>query len=435
MAQNGKTTSPRAWMMPKGVKFGDLNRLKLLPLIQHYPESSNTNDAVKVATRAVGLNFADVFTILGYYKAANLVRMSSTSNNNNDAFVPGLEFAGIVLDDDCSSNGEFKQGDRVYGFNRFGAYADVVYAKPSSLRRLPDNWTFEQGAAFLVNALTAFYGLVIVAGIPDSATIKERDTPFVVVVQSAAGGVGLWASEIAARRGALVVGVVGDEHKTSTFYQRILPTCPHAQCLVRRKNTNEYVTGLATAICRARSQATGLDPPDWKTAADLVNAGWGCDVLMESYGGKYFAPSLNLMNAGGSIATFGSTTYNGEASNTRLPFLPLVYKYLRRPLIDPGELVGRNLRIGGFNLIFLTERTRELSTVLEDCIACLSGTGDEDSLESVTPPVVGSVFSFDDGAIDALNALRSGTTVGKVVLSNPNNPVLIEQSANDGKES
>ena len=245
MAQSGDRRSVvSSWMMPQGVKFGDTSRLKLLPSM-----NDSSKDTLKVATRAVGLNFADVFTVLGYYKAANLVRTSST----NAAFVPGLEFAGIVLED--SRDGEFKRGDRVYGFTRFGAYSDIVHAKPSSLRRLPDGWTYEQGAAFLVNALTAFYGLVIVAGMPDLQSIQDRDSPFVVVVQSAAGGVGLMASEIAARRGAIVVGIVGSESKTRTFYERISPLCPHAQCLVRRNNANEYATGLATAICRARSSS------------------------------------------------------------------------------------------------------------------------------------------------------------------------------------
>lgn len=412
--QQSRVLPPRAWTVPQDVSFGDLERLRLQPIDN--PDTESIENTVQVATRAVGLNFADVFTLLGYYKAANLVR-----TKNKNAFVPGLEFAGVVMED----SNDFQKGERVYGFTRFGAYSDVISVKPSNLRRLPSKWSFEQGAAFLVNALTAWYGLVTVAGMPDCRK-EEREDPFVVVVQSAAGGVGLWASEIAARRGALVVGIVGDESKTHTFYERLRLKCPHAQCLVRRDNAEDYAHGLASAICRARSLATGLAEPKWESASDLREAGWGCDVLMESYGGKYFQPSMDLMNAGGSIATYGSTTYNGAASNTRLPLLPLVWKFLRRPMLDPGELVGRNLRVGGFNLIFLTENTRQLSKVLEDCIACLSGTDDhsDDALESVTPPVVGRVYSFDTGAIDALTALRSGSTVGKVILSNPNNPVL-----------
>lgn len=415
---------PRAWTVPSGVGFGDLQRLVLQPFLEETKETSGDTITIPVATRAVGLNFADIFTLLGYYTAANLVRTTT-----NQAFVPGLEFAGLVLEDNTAGTGGFCKGDRVYGFKRFGAYSDLVHVPPTQLRKLPSNWTYEQGAAFLVNALTAWYGLVTVAGMPDDCShYNSENNPFVVVVHSAAGGVGLWACEIAARRGALVVGIVGDDSKTQTFYERIRPLCPSAQCLVRRNDPREFAKGLATAICRARSQATGLDTPEWNDANDLVQVGWGANVLMESYGGKYFQPSMDLMNAGGSIATYGSTTYNGDGSGTRLSFLSLVFKYLRRPMVDPGELTSRNLRVGGFNLIFLTEKNKELSQALEDCIACLSGNDDRsaNALESVTPPVVGNVYNFDHGAVDALIALRSGKTSGKVVLSNKNNPVVTD---------
>ena len=208
-----KQAQPRAWTVPAGVAFGDLNRLKLLPCEEYSDDGGE--ESVLVATRAVGLNFADVFTLLGYYKAANLVR-----TDHNNAFVPGLEFSGVVLED-C---GDFCKGDKVYGFTRFGAYSDLVRAKPSALRKLPSNWSFQEGAAFLVNALTAWYGLVTVAGMPDChRTQPLQEESCVVVIHSAAGGVGLWASEIAARRGALVVGIVGHESKVQTFYQRIRP--------------------------------------------------------------------------------------------------------------------------------------------------------------------------------------------------------------------
>jgi hypothetical protein len=50
----------------------------------------------------------------------------------------------------------------------------------------------------------------------------------VVIVHSAAGGVGLWACEIGAHLGALLVGIVDDERKTTTFYDLIRPLCPFA---------------------------------------------------------------------------------------------------------------------------------------------------------------------------------------------------------------
>jgi hypothetical protein len=56
---------PKAWMIPEGIKFGRLDRLKLLK--QHQTttrKTSNVNqqnddddDNVKIATKAIGLNF------------------------------------------------------------------------------------------------------------------------------------------------------------------------------------------------------------------------------------------------------------------------------------------------------------------------------------------------------------------------------------------
>jgi NADPH:quinone reductase-like Zn-dependent oxidoreductase len=407
-------TAPRAWTIPKGVSFGDLSRLVLQPSSQE--EDPIPINMVKVATRAVGLNFADVFTVLGYYKAANLVR-----TEEKNAFVPGLEFSGIVLED---YKNEFMRGDRVYGFTRFGAYSDVVKVPPTSLRKLPSNWSFEEGAAFLVNALTAWHGLVTVAGMP---TVDKKERAFVVVVHSAAGGVGLWASEIAARRGALVVGVVGQESKIEVFQERIRSHCPEAQCIVRSNSASKYTKDLQAAIVTARCIAARQQAPRFESSQDLTEQEWGADIVMECYGGLYFQSSLDLLNPGGSLATYGSTTYNGSGVGNRLAFLPLVWKYLQRPRIDPGELTGRNIRVGGFNLIFLTERKAELSKALEDCIACLGGGNDRsvDALKCATPPIVGRVFDFDKGADEALRALRSGMTVGKVVLTNEKNPMLL----------
>lgn len=422
----------RAWTVPDCVSFGDLSRLALTGAAPATKEDTS-QQLVTVATKAVGLNFADVFTLLGYYKAANEVR-----TKNMHAFCPGLEFSGVVVDV-AEGITEFQKGDRVYGFTRFGAYADQVQVVPDTLQKLPSNWSFEQGAAFLVNALTAWHGLVTVAGMP-LVESKSSLSPYVVVVHSAAGGVGLWASEIAARRGAVVVGIVGQhEKKRQAFLDRIQHICPAAQCMVRPKSPNEFASALRRVIIKARAEA-GQEPASDscvvpETSQSLVEQGWGADIVMECYGGPYFQPSLDVLNAGGSLATYGSTTYNGSSANkNRLAFLPLVWKYLTRPRIDPGELTGRNVRVGGFNLIFLTERTDALRQALQDCIACLTNEEEEEvgsplvqGLNSVTPPTIGAEFDFTK-AIDALQALRSGATVGKVVLVNRDNPLL---STND----
>lgn len=410
---------PSAWTVPTGSKFGALSNLELLPQAENDRVNKGT---VRVASSAVGLNFADVFTVLGYYKAANLVRGSGL-----DAFVPGIEFAGTLLED-VESNPErgipttIEKGDSCFGFVRFGSYADIIDARPEHIRRLPPTWSPGQGAAFLVNALTAWHGLVNVGGMPSREAISKRRTPYVVLVHSASGGVGLWASEIAAKRGARVVGVVGSKDKVETFVSRIKPLCPSAQCIIRAKSASAFETDLIGACKKAREADTNTH----STCLEAAEDGHGADLVMECYGGKYFRPSLDIINSGGSLSTYGSTTYNGDGGE-RMPLSSLVWKYLTRPRVDPGELTSRNVRVGGFNLIFLTEETELLAQSLEACVECLGGKGDEhesfdDVMARVTPPLIGSTFSFDGGAIHALKALRSGKTVGKVVLTNENNP-------------
>jgi alcohol dehydrogenase len=113
----------------------------------------------RVAVGAVGLNFADLAACLGLYSATP-----------KGAFVPGLEFAGTV---DAVGEGvdTIAPGERVIGLTRFGGYATHVN---------------ELGACTRGNA---------------------------VLVQSAAGGVGLNALAILQGMGARVVVTVDQEGK------------------------------------------------------------------------------------------------------------------------------------------------------------------------------------------------------------------------------
>jgi hypothetical protein len=130
---------PKAWMIPDGIKFGRLDRLKLLKQNQQNDDDDDDDNNAKIATKAIGLNFADIFTILGLYSAANIVRQQqkpkrddndNSNDNNNDSFIPGLEFAGTIIDD---PTGTYQKYDRVCGFTRFGAYADIVSVPPTYL--------------------------------------------------------------------------------------------------------------------------------------------------------------------------------------------------------------------------------------------------------------------------------------------------------------
>ena len=398
-----EVVKPMSWMVPKGVKFGRLDRLQILPEDNSMDDDGDDDHKVIVATKAIGLNFADIFTVLGLYSAANKIR-------NGQNFVPGLEFSGIVKND----LHPFVKNDRVLGFTRFGAYSDYVKVPPVFLKKLPASWTFEQGASFIVQALTAWHGLVEIGGMPLVHKEKDRTKPYVVVVHSASGGVGLWASEIAARRGATVLGIVGSEEKFKVFNERILDLSPLSRVMLRG-NENDFAKRLASELKNIHS--VGEEHKDTDLSC-LAEAQRGADIVMESLGGKYFKASYKSLNSNGALVTFGSTSY--VSPGLGLDFIRLIYRYITRPRIDPGELTSRNLRICGFNLIYLTENTNELERELNECIKCL-GSSDYPDLEKVTPPVIGEVFDFKTQAVTAMEKLKSGKTVGKIVLSNVDN--------------
>ncbi len=80
---------------------------------------------------------------------------------------------------------------------RFGGYAEYVVTDRANVMPLPDDWSFEEGAAMPVNYATAYAGLV------RYGNVREGEK---VLLHAAAGGVGIAATQIAKLRGAEIYG-------------------------------------------------------------------------------------------------------------------------------------------------------------------------------------------------------------------------------------
>src|SRR5690606_37004992 len=89
---------------------------------------------VLIGVKSVGLNYADIFAIMGLYSATP-----------KGPFIPGLEFSGEVL---ASDSNDFMKGQKVMGVTRFGGYDSHIVADPDYLFPLPAGWSYEEGAAF-----------------------------------------------------------------------------------------------------------------------------------------------------------------------------------------------------------------------------------------------------------------------------------------------
>ncbi len=148
---------------------------------------------VCVRHHACGLNYIDVYHRSGLYP----LQMPSGL---------GLEAAGVV-EAVGSGVSELKKGDRVaYASPPIGAYAEVRLMPADRLVKLPDGLSFEQGAAMMLQGITAQYLL------KRTYKVQRGDT---ILIHAAAGGVGLIACQWAKALGATVIGTVGSDEKAA----------------------------------------------------------------------------------------------------------------------------------------------------------------------------------------------------------------------------
>lgn len=319
----------------------------------------------RVAVSAIGLNFADIFACQGLYSATP-----------TGAFVPGLEFAGIVDALGPPGDGEraretsgLSPGDAVFGMTRFGAFATALNADARLLRRSPAGWGAAEAAAFPVQALTAWYGLV------ELGRLSRGD---VTLVHSAAGGVGLNALAILQAHHARIVATVGRPSKRDLLVER----CGLAPAQVVVRDRRRFGAQLDAALAHLEAR--------------------GFDLVFDAVLGPFFTPAFRRLRPEGRHVVYGAAAYMTTGSRPR--YLRLAWRHLRRPRVDPLGMIDRNRSVLAFNLIWLFPRLDRLSRAFDAIGRVIT-----------RPPLVGRRFPFD-AAPAALAHLQSGESVGKVVL-------------------
>lgn len=328
------------------LKAGNLDNLKLVESDLPPPSAGQ----VTVAVSAVGLNFADIFAMFGLYSATP-----------KGAFIPGLEYAGTI-----AAVGEgvttVEVGDRVMGVTRFGAYTTHLNIEQEYVIPIPADWSDEEGAAYLVQVLTAYYGLVHLGRLEKGEN---------VLIHSAAGGVGILANRIAKKYGAYTIGSVGRSAKVDFC----------------------KTEGYDAVIVRSHHFADDLNK-----ALD----GRPLNVVMECIGGKIFTAGFKQLTEQGRMVIYGAAQY--ASPGKRPNYLKALYMFLTRPRIDAQQLAEDNKLVCGFNLIYLYEKSELLHRLLQEIKAL-----------QIKKPHVGHVFDFAD-MMEAIQLFQSGKTIGKVVV-------------------
>ncbi|HSC71819.1 MAG TPA: zinc-binding dehydrogenase, partial [Candidatus Methylomirabilis sp.] len=146
---------------------------------------------VLIKNHAIGVNFADVLFRQGMYL---------TSPSLPDT--PGLEAAGVI-EAVGPGVGDLKVGMRVAAVAT-KTYAEYTLARAAQVIPLPGVMSFEKGAAFPIQTLSAYHMLHTVHHVTPKQT---------VLVHSAAGGVGGLAVQIARAAGGRVIGTLSEDSK------------------------------------------------------------------------------------------------------------------------------------------------------------------------------------------------------------------------------
>lgn len=269
-------------------RLGDPSVLK----IEQRPVPVPGDADILVKVGAASVNFPDVLMLsAGYQHKPEL------------PFIPGMEGAGTVAAVGREVM-EWRVGDRVIFGVRPGAFAEYVKIPAASRPiRLPDDWSFAEGAGFRVGAQTAYHSLV------HRAALKSGE---VLLVHGAAGGVGLAAVQLGKHLGATVVATGGDDDR------------------------------LAVVRARGADLVVNYRTSDFVAAVKEITGGKGCDVVYDPVGGEVLEKSMRAAGYGARLLVVGFTS----GGPSRLMSNHVLIKGLSILGVRAGETLRRQPRLG-----------------------------------------------------------------------------------------
>lgn len=222
---------------------------------------------VRVRHRAVGLNFIDVYQRSGLYTLPMPLTL-------------GMEAAGVV---EAIGDGvtHLAPGDRVaYASNPPGSYSTERVLPARCVCRLPDDISFETGAAMMLKGLTAQYLL------KKTLPVEGLHHGDAVLFHAAAGGVGLIACQWAHALGLELIATAGSD----------------AKCQL--------------ALANGAAHAINYRTEDFAARVKEITDGKGVKVVYDSVGKDTWEKSLDCLRPFGLMASFGN------ASGPVPPFAP-----------------------------------------------------------------------------------------------------------------
>jgi NADPH2:quinone reductase len=278
-------------------KAGDPSVLQL----ENAPKPEPGPGEALVRNHTVGVNYADIY-----------MRNGSARVPIPFPFTPGIEGAGVVEAVGAGVT-DVKAGDRVAYAGGPGSYAEYHAAKAVQLAPLPSGVSFDQGAAIILQGMTAHYLL------HEFYPIRRGST---VLVHAAAGGMGRLLIQWLKHMGATAIGTVSTEEKAQ----------------VAREAGADHVI-LYTK-------------QDFAEEAKKITGGRGVDYIVDGVGKTTFTKNYDALRNRGWATVFGMASGPAEP-------------------VGPNSLMTKALTISGGSLFnFMTSR-EEVSRRANDVFAGL----------------------------------------------------------------
>ena len=219
------------------------------------PELTPKPGEALIKVEAAGINYIDVYFRSGQYKAELPLTIGMEAGGTVSAVGSGVT--------------DVKVGDKVAYTGIPGAYADYATVPAARLVALPAGLTPKQGAAAMLQGMTAHYLAC------STYPLKPGDS---CLVHAAAGGVGLLLCQIAKMRGARVIGTVSTEEKAK---------------LARQAGADEVIL---------------YSTQDFEAEVKRLTGGQGVNVVYDSVGKTTFDKGFNCLRPRGMMALYGQSS-------------------------------------------------------------------------------------------------------------------------------
>jgi len=211
---------------------------------------------VRIRVEASAVNFTDTLIVAGKYQFKPKL-----------PHIPGHELAGTVIEvgegvTDCAA------GDRVMASARQGGgFAEEYVGPADKVYRIPDNMSFETAAGFIIGYGTAYFAL------KHRGVLLPGET---LLVNGAAGGVGLAAIQVGKALGARVIACASTPDKIA------LAASYSADCCINY--TSESVRDQALAFTDGRGVDVVFDPVGGDAFMQAMRAvGWHARMLIVGF--------------------------------------------------------------------------------------------------------------------------------------------------------